>query len=477
MTLRNRLQTGKDQPSPTSGQPTPAAPPASPPASSAPAAEPARPKPGGLSDEDYNRLKKWLLSKIAGRMEDNVDLKRTPQVLQMLRERFNLVYSQANVSLPSAMIEDMFNEVVDEIVGFGPIEKLLRDPSISEVMVNGPKQVYIERKGKLVVSDVIFDDDEHVMRVVERIIRPLGRRVDRKVPMVDARLPDGSRVNVIIPPVAIDGTTITIRKFSTKKLTMEDLIKFGSMTPQIAEFLKACVISRLNIVVSGGTGSGKTTLLNVLSGMIPEDERVITIEDSAELQLGQPHVVRLEARPADPDGTGAVTIRDLVKNSLRMRPERIVLGEIRGGEAIDMLQAMNTGHDGSLTTLHANNPREATARIETMGLMSGLDMPLKVIREQIAKAVDLVIQQSRLEDGSRKVTYITEVNGMEGEAIITQDIFKYDETLGADGKPIGMKATGLRPNFTPRLESHGFKLPPEIFGGGADMIMQGSRRR
>ena len=475
MTLRNRLQTGKDQPPATTGQPVPAAPAAPPPA--APAAEPARPKPGGLSDEDYNRLKKWLLSKIAGRMEDNVDLKRTPQVLQMLRERFNLVYGQANVSLPSAMIEDMFNEVVDEIVGFGPIEKLLRDPTISEVMVNGPKQVYIERKGKLVVSDVIFEDDDHVMRVVERIVRPLGRRVDRKVPMVDARLPDGSRVNVIIPPVAIDGTTITIRKFSTKKLTIDDLIKFGSMTPQIAEFLRACVISRLNIVVSGGTGSGKTTLLNVLSSMIPEDERVITIEDSAELQLGQPHVVRLEARPADPDGTGAVSIRDLVKNSLRMRPERIVLGEIRGGEAIDMLQAMNTGHDGSLTTLHANNPREATARIETMGLMSGLDMPLKVIREQIAKAVDLVIQQSRLEDGSRKVTYITEVNGMEGEAIITQDIFKYDENLGADGKPIGMKPTGLRPNFTPRLESHGFKLPPEIFGGSADMIMQANRRR
>ncbi|MBI5349483.1 MAG: CpaF family protein [Chloroflexi bacterium] len=472
MTLRNRLQTGKDQPPATAGQPTPAAPAAPP-----PAAEAARPKPGGLSDEDYNRLKKWLLSKIAGRMEDNIDLKRTPQVLQMLRERFNLVYGQANVSLPSAMIEDMFGEVVDEIVGFGPIEKLLRDPTISEVMVNGPKQVYIERKGKLVVSDVIFDDDEHVMRVVERIIRPLGRRVDRKVPMVDARLPDGSRVNVIIPPVAIDGTTITIRKFSTKKLTMDDLIKFGSMTPQIAEFLKACVISRLNIVVSGGTGSGKTTLLNVLSSMIPEDERVITIEDSAELQLAQPHVVRLEARPSDPDGTGAVSIRDLVKNSLRMRPERIVLGEIRGGEAIDMLQAMNTGHDGSLTTLHANNPREATARIETMGLMSGLDMPLKVIREQIAKAVDLVIQQSRLEDGSRKVTYITEVNGMEGEAIITQDIFKYDENLGADGKPIGMRPTGLRPNFTPRLESHGFKLPPEIFGGSADMIMQANRRR
>ncbi|MEK7784507.1 MAG: CpaF family protein, partial [Chloroflexota bacterium] len=363
MSLRNRLtQTPKEQtpPAQTTAPTAPAT------AGQPAAPEPARPKSGSISDQDYNRLKKWLLGKIAGRLEDQTDLKRSPAVTQMLRERFNVVYSQANVSLPNDMAEALFGEVVDEIVGYGPIEKLLNDPTVSEVMVNGPRQVYVERKGKLAISDVTFDDDEHIMWVVERILRPLGRRVDRKVPMADARLPDGSRVNIIIPPSAIDGPTITIRKFATKKLTMQDLISFGSMTPQIAEFLKACVVSRLNIVVSGGTGSGKTTLLNVLSGMIPEDERVITLEDSAELQLGQPHVVRLEARPADPDGTGAVTIRDLVKNSLRMRPERIVVGEIRSGEAIDMLQAMNTGHDGSLTTLHANNPREAITRIETM---------------------------------------------------------------------------------------------------------------
>ncbi len=474
MTLRNRLtQTPKEQ--------TPAAQttaPAAPATAAQPAApELARPKSGSISDQDYNRLKKWLLSKIAGRLEDQTDLKRSPAVTQMLRERFNVVYSQANVTLPNDMVEALFGEVVDEIVGYGPIEKLLNDPTVSEVMVNGPRQVYVERKGKLAISDVTFDDDEHIMRVVERILRPLGRRVDRKVPMADARLPDGSRVNIIIPPSAIDGPTITIRKFATKKLTMQDLISFGSMTPQIAEFLKACVVSRLNIVVSGGTGSGKTTLLNVLSGMIPEDERVITLEDSAELQLGQPHVVRLEARPADPDGTGAVTIRDLVKNSLRMRPERIVVGEIRSGEAIDMLQAMNTGHDGSLTTLHANNPREAITRIETMALMGGLEIPLKVIREQIAKAVDLIVQQARLNDGSRKITYITEISGMEGESVVTQDIFKYDESLGSDGRPFGMKPTGLRPFFTPRLEQHGFKLPPEIFGGGAAGDMFGGRRR
>jgi pilus assembly protein CpaF len=342
-------------------------------------------------------------------------------------------------------------------------------------MVNGPKLVFVERKGKLIQSDVTFEDDDHVMRVVERIVRPLGRRVDHKVPMVDARLPDGSRVNVIIPPAAIDGPTITIRKFFAKRLTADDLIQFGSMTREISDFLRACVISRLNIVVSGGTGSGKTTLLNVLSGFIPEDERVITIEDSAELQLNQPHVVRLEARPPDPDGTGAVTIRDLVKNSLRMRPERIVVGEIRSGEAIDMLQAMNTGHDGSLTTLHANNPRETVGRIETMSLMGGLEIPLKVIREQIAKAVDLIVMQSRFEDGTRHITYITEISGMEGENVVMQDIFKYDETRGPDGKPLGMKPTGLRPLFTPRLESHGFKLPAEMFGGGVAATLQNLR--
>jgi len=473
MSLRNRLQTqapaaAKEQPA----QPAPANP-AAPGTSglAARAPEPARPKPSGLSDEDFKRLKNWALSKIAGRLEDQTDLKRTPAVTQMLRERFNLVYGQANVNLPNDFVEALFNDVVDEIVGYGPIEKLLADASVSEVMVNGPSLVFVERKGKLMLSDVKFEDDDHIMRVVDRILKPLGRRVDRKVPMADARLPDGSRVNIIIPPSAIDGPTITIRKFGTKKLSVQDLISFGSMSPQIAEFLEACVVSRLNIVVSGGTGSGKTTLLNCLSGFIPKDERIVTLEDSAELQLLQPHIVRLEARPPDPDGTGAVTIRDLVKNSLRMRPDRIVVGEIRSGEAIDMLQAMNTGHDGSLTTLHANNPREAITRIETMSLMGGLEIPLKVIREQIAKAVDLIVQQARLHDGSRRVTAITEVTGMEGETVVTQDIFKYDETPGS----AGIKATGLRPFFTPRLEQHGFALPPEIFGAGPGEL--GARRR
>lgn len=468
MSLRDRIaQSAQSSPQPD------ATPPESAPR---PASEPARPKTGALSNEDYSRLKKWLLGKIGGRAEDRADLRRTPAVAQMLRERFDLVYGQAGVNLPGDRVNALFEEVVDEIVGYGPIEKLLGDSTVTEVMVNSAKQVYVERKGKLVLSDVTFEDDDHIERVIERILRPLGRRVDRKLPMADARLPDGSRVNIIIPPSAIDGPTITIRKFSTKKLTVEDLISFGSMTPGIAEFLRACVVSRLNIVVSGGTGSGKTTLLNVLSSMIPEDERVITLEDSAELQLHQPHVVRLEARPPDPDGTGGVTIRDLMKNSLRMRPDRIVVGEIRSGEAIDMLQAMNTGHDGSLTTLHANNPREAIARIETMSLMGGLEIPLKVIRESVAKAVDMIVQQARLDDGSRKITYITEVSGMEGESVVTQDIFKYDPTLGPDGQPRGMKPTGLRPFFTPRLESHGFKLPPEVFGASMAEI-SGSRRR
>ena len=469
MSLRDRIaQSAQSSPQPAATPP--------PESASLPASEPARLKTGALASDDYVRLKKWLLGKIAGRPEDQADLRRTPAVTQMLRERFDLVFGQAGVNLPGEVVNALFEEVVDEIVGYGPIEKLLGDSTVTEVMVNSAKQVYVERKGKLVLSDVTFEDDDHIERVIERILRPLGRRVDRKLPMADARLPDGSRVNIIIPPSAIDGPTITIRKFSTKKLIVEDLISFGSMTPEIAEFLRACVVSRLNIVVSGGTGSGKTTLLNVLSSMIPEDERVITLEDSAELQLHQPHVVRLEARPPDPDGTGGVTIRDLMKNSLRMRPDRIVVGEIRSGEAIDMLQAMNTGHDGSLTTLHANNPREAIARIETMSLMGGLEIPLKVIRESVAKAVDMIVQQARLDDGSRKITYITEVSGMEGESVVTQDIFKYDPTLGADGQPRGMKPTGLRPFFTPRLESHGFKLPPEIFGASAADITSSRRR-
>nr|WP_129630896.1 CpaF family protein [Candidatus Oscillochloris fontis] len=411
-------------------------------------------------------LSLWIVDRIQASLGNQSELKRSPESEKLLQERFARIYQQAGVTLPDAAIKQLFEMVCDELMGFGPIQQLLNDDSISEVMVNGPDRIYIEQKGKLRLSPVHFASDEHVLKVIDRIIRPLGRRVDRKWPMVDARLPDGSRVNAIIPPCAIDGCTVTIRKFSKNKLKIDDLIRFGSMTPDMGEFLRACVISRLNIVVAGGTGSGKTTLLNVLSNFIPEDERIVTIEDSAELQLAQDHVVRLEAKPAEVDGSGRVTIRDLVINSLRMRPERVVIGECRGGETLDMLQAMNTGHDGSLTTLHANTPRDALARMETMSMMAGMDLPLKVIREQIASAIDVIVQQSRLDDGQRKVTYITEVQGMEGEKVVLQDIFKL-EILGKtpEGKiQADLRPTGVRPRFTPRLEAHGFKLPPSIFG-------------
>ncbi|HEX6034409.1 MAG TPA: CpaF family protein, partial [Anaerolineales bacterium] len=331
--------------------------------------------------------------------------------------------------------------------------------------VNGPKKVFIEKKGKLTKSAITFDDDDHVLRVIDRIILPLGRRVDADTPTVDARLPDGSRVNAVIRPVSIDGPSITIRKFKKDKLSIQQLINFGSLTPQMAEFVRACVLAHLNIVISGGTGSGKTTLLNVLSSYIPEEERIITIEDAAELQLQQDHVLRMETKVANTDGRGAVSIRDLVRNSLRMRPDRIVVGECRGGEALDMLQAMNTGHDGSLTTLHANSPRDAISRMETMVLMAGMDLPLKVVRQQISSAVDLIIQQSRLKDGSRKVTAITEVVGMEGDVVVLTDIFKFEQTGTAEGgKIVGeLKATGIRPIFSPRLEAAGLKLGAEIF--------------
>ncbi len=426
-------------------------------------------RPGAETPVDNQRmldLSLWIVDRIQASLGSQTELKRSPETERLLQERFAKIYNQANVNLSDVQVKQLFAMVCDELLGFGPIQSLLNDDSISEVMVNGPHKVYIEQKGKLKLSTVRFASDEHVLKVIDRIIRPLGRRVDRKWPMVDARLPDGSRVNAIIPPCAIDGSTITIRKFSKNKLKVEDLIRFGSMTPEMAEFLRACVVSRLNIVVAGGTGSGKTTLLNVLSNFIPEDERIVTIEDSAELQLAQDHVVRLEAKPAEVDGTGRVAIRDLVINSLRMRPERVVIGECRGGETLDMLQAMNTGHDGSLTTLHANTPRDALARMETMSMMAGMDMPLKVIREQIASAVDLIVQQTRLEDGQRKVAYITEVQGMEGETVVLQDIFKL-EILGKtpEGKLMTeLRPTGVRPRFTPRLEAHGFKLPPSIFG-------------
>ena len=357
------------------------------------------------------------------------------------------------------------DELMNDLTGFGPINPLLMDEEVSEVMVNGPDQVYCERKGKIELTSIMFRDDEHVMNIIEKIVAPLGRRIDESSPMVDARLPDGSRVNAIIPPLALNGPTITIRKFSKDPFQIEDLINFGTLSEEMAIFLDACVKARLNIFVSGGTGSGKTTTLNVLSNFIPHDERIITIEDAAELQLGQDHVVSLESRPPNIEGKGSITIRDLVRNSLRMRPDRVVIGEVRGAEALDMLQAMNTGHDGSLATGHSNSARDMIARLETMVLLAGVELPVKAIREQIAGAIDVIIQQSRLKDGSRKITSITEVQGMEGDVIVLQDVFTYKQQgVNDDGKIIGrLVPTGVRPKFYERLEASGIHIPANVF--------------
>lgn len=357
------------------------------------------------------------------------------------------------------------SELIHDLTGFGPINPLLLDEEVTEVMVNGPNQVYCERKGKLEKTDILFRDDEHVMNIIDKIVAPIGRRIDESSPMVDARLPDGSRVNAIIPPLALNGPTITIRKFATDPFQIDDLVQFGTVTEEMATFLDACVKAKLNIFVSGGTGSGKTTTLNVLSGFIPNGERIVTIEDAAELQLWQDHIVSLESRPMNIEGKGGISIRDLVRNSLRMRPDRIVIGEVRGAEALDMLQAMNTGHDGSLATGHSNSPRDMISRLETMVLMAGLDLPVRAIREQISGAIDVIIQQSRLKDGTRKVTHITEVQGMEGDVIVLQDIFSFDqEGVSTEGKILGrLIPTGVRPLFYERLETSGIHIPSNVF--------------
>jgi pilus assembly protein CpaF len=427
--------------------------------------------PTSLSSSDLLKLKHFINENLTRELESgNPPLdQRADFVNQKLKE----IFGRLKVNLPESIRQQLTQEVLNEVLGYGPIQPLLDDPDVSEVMVNGPNKVYVEKKGKLIKTGVVFESNEQILRVIDRIILPLGRRVDADSPTVDARLPDGSRVNAIVPPVAIDGASITIRKFRKDKLSMQQLVEFGSISAQMAEFLKACVISHLNVIISGGTGSGKTTLLNVLSSLIPETERIVTIEDAAELQLQQEHVVRLETKSANLEGKGQVTIRDLVRNALRMRPDRIVVGECRGGETLDMLQAMNTGHDGSLTTLHANTPRDALSRVETMVLMAGMDLPIKVIRQQVSAAIDLIVQQTRLKDGSRKVTAITEVAGMEGDTIVLTDIFRFEQTgTTPDGKIIGqLRPTGIRPLFTPRLEAAGFKLPPEVFGANlGDMI-------
>jgi pilus assembly protein CpaF len=372
----------------------------------------------------------------------------------------------------------LIEDVIAEISGFGPIEPLLHDETITEVMVNGPRQVYVERKGKLELSNVAFRNDEHVMHIIDRIIAPMGRRIDESSPKVDARLPDGSRVNAIIPPLSLTGPVITVRKFSTNPYTVNDLVRFGTATPEMFDFLRACVEARLNIFVSGGTGSGKTTFLNVLSSFIPNDERIVTVEDAAELQLRQEHVVTLESRPANLEGEGEIPIRLLVRNALHMRPDRIIVGECRGGESLDMLQAMNSGHDGSLSTGHANTPRDMLARIETMVLMAGYELPLRSIREQIASAVDLIVHTARLKDGGRKVVNITEVYGIEEDEILTQDIFEFEQSDFVDGKIIGsLKPTGIRPTFMPKFKDSGIQMPPDEFGIPAEDPTRPDRAR
>ena len=410
-----------------------------------------------------DRVQRRLLTEADG----EVDLSHIPQMHQMIESLFTKVLSEENLLYTRAVRARLLDWVISDILGFGPLEPLLQEPTITEVMVNGYDNVYIERFGKVEITRVTFENEAHLMRIIDRIVAPLGRRVDESSPMVDARLPNGYRVNVIIPPLSLIGPMLTIRKFAQTPYTAQDLVANGTLTTSLVNFLKACVEARVNIVISGGTGSGKTTLLNVVSAFIPSTERIITIEDIAELQLKQEHVGRLEKRPSNVEGKGEVTIRQLVINSLRMRPDRIIVGEARGGEALDMLQAMNTGHDGSMTTIHSNSPRDTLRRIETMVLMAGLELPLKAIREQVSSAIELIIHMERLRDGTRKVVHVAEVQGMEGDTILMQDLFLFDQTGIQNGRVIGsLKSTGLRPKFAEKFAINNIELPPEIFNVG-----------
>ena len=419
------------------------------------------------TQDTYQDLKTRVQNKLLSGLDPQMDVTRVNDVRRTIQELFEQILNEENIVLSRPERARLFEQIAAEILGLGPLQPLLEDETITEIMVNGAKSIYVERKGKIVRVPVSFESNEHVMRIVDRIVSPLGSRIDESSPYVDARLMDGSRVNIIIPPVSLVGPVITIRKFFKKPLSVEQIIQFGTATEESMEFFRACVEARINIVISGGTGSGKTTFLNVLSGYIPSDERVITIENAAELQLRQEHVITLESRPANIEGRGEITIRQLVINALRMRPDRIIIGEIRDEAALDMLQAMNTGHDGSMTTAHSNSPRDTLSRLETMTMMAGMDLPVRAIREQVSSAIDLVVHQSRMRDGSRKITNITEVTGMEGDIITMTDIFLFEQVGYENGRVVGsLRPTGLRPKFMEKIEGAGIHLPSSIFGVG-----------
>jgi len=477
MSLLKRIEQGQNQNSPQGGGPSPAPKPSTGGGAQSGSGDSSRlsslqarrvsapitsPQAGSYFD-----LKTRVQNKLLAELDPSMDISKTDEVRRTIQELFEQILTEENIVLSRPERARLFEQIAAEILGFGPLQTLLEDETITEIMVNGAKNIYIERKGKLHRVPVTFENNDHVMRIIDRIVAPLGRRIDEASPYVDARLPDGSRVNAVIPPISLVGPVLTIRKFARNPITLDQLVQFGSISPEALQFLKACVESRLNVVISGGTGSGKTTLLNILSSFIPADERIITIENAAELQLRQEHVVTLESRPSNIEGRGEITIRQLVINALRMRPERIIVGEIRDEAALDMLQAMNTGHDGSMTTLHSNGPRDTLARLETMTLMAGMDLPSRAIREQIASAIDVVVHQDRMRDGTRKVVNVTEVSGMEGDVITMTDIFVFEQTGFENGQIIGhLRPTGLRPKFMDKIENSGIHLPPSIFGIG-----------
>jgi pilus assembly protein CpaF len=417
--------------------------------------------------DSFRKFKKRIHDALLQEIDRDIDVSKPDEVRQKIETMFDEMLVQENLIIGRADRQRLLEQIVAEIMGYGPIEPLLADDSITEVMVNGPSAVYIERAGRVLPTDIKFDSDDHVLRIIDRIVAPLGRRIDESQPYVDARLPDGSRVNAVIPPLSLVGPILTIRKFARIPITAQTLVELGSITPEALEFIKACVQAKINMVISGGTGSGKTTTLNVFSAFIPNDERIITLETAAELQLQQDHILTLETRPPNVEGKGEVTMRQLVINSLRMRPDRIIVGECRGAEALDMLQAMNTGHDGSMTTAHSNSPRDTLARLETMVLMAGMDLPLRAIREQIASALDLVVHQERMRDGTRKITKVTEVQGMEGDVIVMQDLFMFEQQGFEGGTVVGrLRPTGIRPKFMEVIEAANIHLPPTIFGVG-----------